>query len=169
MAQNITLIVADESVAITDKVPHFYENGYVIIPLQIQKEADVGYIRQAAKKGMTIDEIFEVYIDKYYFPEEDASVNLLEEHAGYNNELDDYEDLYVIELIQRLQLKDFSLFHYDDFLGDDCLIFENGRYVSSYPESESPRLRMDKPYLYKYEGCKVHCLRSMEKRKKDSN
>lgn len=169
MAQNITLIVADESVAIIDKVPHFYENGYVIIPLQLHKEADVWYIRQAAKKGMTLDALFEVYIDTYYFSGEDPSIDLLEKYAGYDNELDDYEDLDVIELVQRLQLKDFSLFHYDDFLGDDCLIFENGRYVSSYPESESPRLRMDKPYLYKYEGCKAHCLRSMEKRKKDSN
>lgn len=63
MSHHITLIFADESLKIDKRIPHFRENGYVIIPYNEESRMEVDILRDLSKTGMTLKEIFEAYIE----------------------------------------------------------------------------------------------------------
>ncbi|RKR05598.1 hypothetical protein C8C83_4952 [Flavobacterium sp. 90] len=164
MGQYITLIFADEKIEIDNKIPHFYEDGYLIIPYKDETRSAVERLQDICKEGMTLDELFNFYIDTEFILNEDNKTCVLEEYEGLNTDLDDLEEIDLVEFLKRLNLSDFTVLSYDDLAGDYILNFENYSYKNLDPESNRPRIRMDKPYLYKYGGCLMHCLKDIEAR-----
>lgn len=164
MGQYITLIFADEKIEIDNKIPHFYEDGYLIIPYNDETRSAAEELQKICKEGMTLDELFNFYIDNEYILNKDKN-DFLEEYEGLNTDLDDLEEIDLVEFLKLLNLPDFTVLSYDDLLGDYILNFENSIYKNLDPQSNRPRIRMDKPYLYQYGGCLVHCLKDIEARK----
>lgn len=165
MGQHITLIFADEKIEIDNKIPHFYEDGYLIIPYNDETRSAVIELQKICKEGMTLDELFNFYIDTKLILNPDKKINILGEYEGLNTDLDDLEEIDLVEFLKLLNLPDFTVLSYDDLLGDYILNFENFIYKNLDPQSNRPRIRMDKPYLYQYGGCLVHCLKDIEARK----
>ncbi|OMQ12929.1 hypothetical protein [[Flexibacter] sp. ATCC 35103] len=164
MGQHITLIFADEKIEIDNKIPHFYEDGYLIIPYKDETRGAVESLQNICKEGMTLDELFNFYIDTKFILNVDKKISKLGEYEGLNTDLDDLEEIDLVEFLKRLNLSDFTVLSYDDLAGDYILNFENFSYKNLDPESDRPRIRMDKPYLYKYGGCLMHCLKDIEAR-----
>ncbi|MCM0667026.1 hypothetical protein [Flavobacterium tyrosinilyticum] len=169
MGQYITLIFADEKIEIDNKIPHFYENGHLIIPYINEIRFAVEELQKICKEGMTLDEIFDFYIIKKFSVNEDEKIDVLEKYKELYTDLDDLENIYLIEFLKRLNLPDFMVLSYDDLAGDYFLNFENFIYKNSDPNYNKLKIRMDKPYLYSYYGCKIHCLKEMEARRNNFN
>jgi len=164
MGQHITIIYANEKLEIDNKIPHFYENGHLIIPYNNETRYAVEELQKVCKEGMTLNELFNFYIDRRFTSNEDK-INVLGEYEGLNTNLDDLEEIDLVEFLKLLNLPDFTVLSYDDLAGDYILNFENFIYKNSDREFYRLNIRMDKPYLYKYEGCKYHCLKEMEARR----
>ncbi|KIC00671.1 hypothetical protein OA88_18125 [Flavobacterium sp. JRM] len=164
MGQYITIIYTDEKFEIDNKIPHFCENGHLIIPYNNEIRYAVEELQKIGKEGMTLDELFNLYIDTEYILNEDKN-SFLEEYKGLNTDLDDLEDIALVEFLKLLNLPDFTVLSYDDLVGDYILNFENFIYKNSDREFNRLKIRMDKPYLYSYDGCKNYCLEEMEARK----
>ncbi|GGF28627.1 hypothetical protein GCM10011518_42460 [Flavobacterium limi] len=164
MGQYITIIYADEKLEIDDKIPHFYKNGHLIIPYKNEIRYAVEELQKICKEGMTLDELFNFYIDTDYIFNEDKT-NFLEEYKGLSNDLDNLEDIALVEFLKRLNLPDFTVLSYDDLVGDYILNFENFIYKNSDRNFNRLRIRMDESYLYHYGGCKIYCLEIMEAKK----
>jgi len=165
MGQHLTIIYANEKLEIDNKIPHFYENGHLIIPYNNETRDAVEELQKICKEGMTLDELFNFYIDTAYILNENK-ISFLEEYKGLNNDLNDLEDIALVEFLKLLKLPDFTVLSYDDLAGDYILNFENFIYKNSDREFYKLNIRMDKAYLYKYQGCKNHCLKEMEARRK---
>lgn len=168
MGQHITIIYADEKLEMDDKIPHFYENGHLIIPYINESRYAVEELQKICKEGMTLNELFNFYTDTRFTSNEDK-INVLGEYEGLNNDLDNLEEIDLVEFLKLLNLPNFTVLSYDDLVGDYILNFENFIYKNSDREFYKLNIRMDRPYLYQYGGCKNHCLKEIETRRNNFN
>ncbi|MEO1516859.1 MAG: hypothetical protein AAFV95_17690 [Bacteroidota bacterium] len=103
MAHRITLIITQQSVLIDRRLPHFHEKGHLVIPFD-GDGAEISKIEEFAKPGKPFEEVFDEYL--VYFWKDDI--------LGESNDLDDFPSLLLVELVARLRLTDFLLFHYQE-------------------------------------------------------
>lgn len=162
MSQHLTLILADENVKISNDIPHFYENGYLIIPFNDETRMEIETVHKISTFGMTLNQIFNIYIDTEYTYLNNSNENILEEYKGLVNEIDDFENITLVEFLKKIKLPNFIVLSCDDLCGDYGLIFENYIY-KPWPTNFRTRIDFNKEYLYQYGGCKKHCLEKMFK------
>ncbi|WP_452222088.1 hypothetical protein [Lacinutrix salivirga] len=144
MAQNISLIITKEKINLDKQVHHFNENGFLIIPVN---EDSFNSIESHAKKFKSFQEIFDNEVVGFF---KDAN------ESDYND-IEDYEGLILVELIARLKLKDFLLYHLSEVyltgVFTNAINFKNGKvYGNGYEEFEKTGIDINN--YWKYYSCK---------------
>lgn len=103
MAHRITLIITKELIDIHPKIPHFYDNEFLVIPFD-DDGLEASKIEELSKTNNTFEAIFNTFLD--YFWEDDS--------MGESNEINDFEMLLLVEFIERIQLRSFLIYHYSE-------------------------------------------------------
>jgi len=153
MAHRITLIITQESVNVDSKIPHFYENRFLIIPFD-DNGCEISQIERLSETHKKFDEIFEKYLDNFW----------KDDIFGESNEIADYKSLLLVELIMRLKLSDFLIYHYQDSgieTYEHLVNFEN-KMISGSGESKFQEINIDINDYYKYDSCERRYLNKID-------
>ncbi|GAA5084774.1 hypothetical protein GCM10023210_04930 [Chryseobacterium ginsengisoli] len=150
MAHRICLIITKDHVKVPKELPHFYDNGFLVIPT-----SDDGYqtddIAEFSKKHPHFDDIFKAVSDNFW---EDEIAN--NDYENMYCELYDYEELLNIEIIEMLHLSNFIIYHYTELVTEifeECVTFENRMPIEN-PMTSFNATGINSYNYWKYESCK---------------
>ena len=153
MAHRITLLITKESVNVDSKIPHFYENGFLIIPFD-DDGSEISQIEKLSDTYKTFDKIFEKYLDNFW----------KDDFFGESTEIADYKSLLLVELIMRLKLSDFLIYHYQESgieTYEHLVNFEN-KMVKGNGESKFQEINIDINDYCKYSSCERRYLNRID-------
>lgn len=110
---NTSLIITKEYSTFYEKLVHFRIDDYYIIPV---KADSIQYylIDLNSENGEELEEVFEKTIDQLYSTDlvKDFSSTQDNHPRPLYQDLYDFENLLLIEVIQKLKLKNFELYHF---------------------------------------------------------
>ena len=152
MAHRITLIITKESISIDSEIPHFYENGYLIIPFD-DDGSEISQIEDLSKSYKSLKEIFDKYLDDFW----DDGI------LGESAEIADYKSLLLVEFAIRLKLNDFLIYHYQEV---DIKTYSHSvnfinRKVSGNGYEEFDKTSIDINNYWKYDSCQKKYINQM--------
>jgi hypothetical protein len=112
MNKNISLIITKEYSPFYQNLVHFKIDEYFIIPVKVDW-IEFYLINENGKDYENLDEIFEKVIKQLYNNETFAGIysNANKHPKPIFQDIDDFENLLLIEILQKLKLKDFEIYH----------------------------------------------------------
>lgn len=126
MAHRITLIITKDSAKASIDIPHFYEDNFLIIPTD-DDGWEAQMIENLCSNENSFDKIFDIFFKEYY--KEDLENG---EFEDINNETNTFENLYILEIIEKLKISNFLIVHYSEVgfdIYENYLGFENKEYI----------------------------------------
>jgi hypothetical protein len=172
MYQNTSIIITKEYSQLYKKLVHYKMDDYFIIPVNIGS-IQFDLISRFEDNLADLDEIFEKIVSKLY-TDENLSNNMMYADAHprpLSHEIDNLDDLLLIELIFRLKIYDFELFHYstkEEVIQRYDIEFIDGviDYYSSHKRRQENTLTWHNAEFYienfpNYDYCKKKYLRGL--------
>ncbi|MCD1116912.1 hypothetical protein [Chryseobacterium turcicum] len=161
MAHRITLIITKESINTAIDIPHFYENNYLVIPTD-DDGWEAQMIEDICKTENSFDEIFNVFFKEFY--KEDIGNGNFEDIC---NELTTFENLYILEIIEKLKISDFIIIHYSEVGFDiyqNYIGFKNKEYIG-YSKfcTKFCETRLTTENYWRFESCRKRYSENLNK------
>jgi hypothetical protein len=161
MAHRITLIITKDSVNTPLDIPHFYEDKFLIIPID-DDGWEVQMIEDIAGKENSFDEIFKTFFKEFY--REDLENGDFED---ISNPTDTFENLYIVEIIEKLKLSNFLIIHYSEVgfdIYENYIGFENREYIGDAKSWTSfCETKINTANYWRFESCRKKYFESINK------
>lgn len=126
MSHRITLIITNDNINISVDIPHFYENNFLVIPTH-DDVWETQMIENLCKNKNSFDKILDTFFKEVY--EEDLQNGDFED---INNQTNTFENLYILEITEKLKISNFFIIHYSEVGFDsyeNYIRFENKEYI----------------------------------------
>ncbi len=126
MAHRITLIITKDSINMPLDIPHFYEDNVLIIPTD-DDGWETQMIEDLCKNENSFDTIFDIFFKEFY--KEDFENGDFED---ISNKTSTFENLYILEIIEKLKISNFLIIHYSEVgfdIYENYVGFENREYI----------------------------------------
>jgi len=158
MAHRICLIITKDKIKVPKELPHFFDNGFLVIPT-----SDDGYqtdeIIEFSKKHPHFDDIFKA-VDDHFWEDEIAN----SDYESMYCELYQFEDLLNIEITEMLHLSNFIIYHYTELATDiyeECIDFEN-RIKIENPLSRFYETGINSYNYWRFDSCKKRYFENLK-------
>lgn len=159
MAHRITLIITADKVYSQLDIPHFYDNNYLIIPTD-DDGWEAQMIENLSSSETSFNQIFEKFFIEFY--EEDLHNG---DFKDIFNKINTFEDLYILEIIEKLKIENFLIIHYSEVGFDtyqNYIGFEGRQYVGSVKSRTSFfETKINTENYWRFDSCKKRYFESL--------
>lgn len=161
MAHRITLIITEDNISIPEEIPHFYDKGYLVIPTD-----DDGWETEMIQKICETEDSFEKVFKLFFEELWNEELNNGEFEDVYS-EVGKLDSLYMLELIEKLNISNFIIYHYTELaleMFENYIAFENRKYINE-PQSWTKfcNTKINSYDYWRYDSCKKKYLERLDK------